>query len=62
MNREEVLKKLRELYKEKDFKSLKRNFLMHSYALTEEDKEKIKKVLYPGIVIQAAKILGGKIL
>jgi len=62
MNREAVLKKLRELYKEKDFESLKRNFLLYSYALTEEDKEKIKKVLYPGIVIQAAKILGGKIL
>lgn len=62
MNREEVLKKLRELYREKDFKSLKRNFLMYSYALTEEDKEKIKKVIYPDIVIEAAKILGGKIL
>lgn len=62
MNREEILKKLRELYEEKDFKSLKRNFLMYSYALTEEDKEKIKKVIYPDIVIEAAKILGGKIL
>jgi hypothetical protein len=53
---------LRGLYYEKDFASLKRNFIFLSYLLTEEDKSKIRPYLDSEEAKKAAKILDGKLI
>lgn len=49
LNREKALEELREEYRKKDFKALKRKYYMLSHFLTDEDKKKILPILNPVI-------------
>lgn len=62
LNREKAMEILRGLYAEKDFASLKRNFIFLSYLLTEEDKSKIRPYLDSEEAKKSAKILDGKLI
>ena len=45
MNREQLLIVLRQLYKERDFDNLRKKYLLGAWLLTNEDREKIERVL-----------------
>lgn len=67
--REKLLETMREDYKNKDLKSLKRHFLMGHWILTEEDKGKIEMAIkklesedLPEIVKYALEVLGGRVV
>lgn len=67
--REKLLETMREDYKNKDLKSLKRHFLMSQWMLTDEDKGKITKAIstlehevIPEALRYAHSLLGGEIV
>lgn len=67
MTRPELLEEMRDDYRAKDLKSLKRHFTMGAWLLTEEDKTKISKTIaeleaLPQPVQDALRILGGKLI
>lgn len=69
MNREEVLKKMREDWRNGDLPGLKRKFIMSHWLLTNEDKARIQMAIdtlegknIDPMVYEALGILGGRIV
>lgn len=69
MTRDELIEQMRDDYRQKDLISLKRHYLMGNWLLRLDDKDKIEMAIsklekegLPDIVVQALKMLGGKIV
>lgn len=71
MNRQFVLQKLRESYIKKDIPAMKRQLVMGSFVLTEDDKQKVLNAITDlengvkhtnPLIKQALEMLGGRII
>ena len=69
MNREEILEKMRDDWKNGDLPNLKRKFVLSQWLLTSDDKMKIQMAIdklegrnIDPLVYKALEMLGGRIL